>query len=431
MTDTIFAQASAKGRAGVAVIRISGPDAFATLDALCGPRPPERLASLRGIRAEDGEEIDRALVLSFPGPRSFTGEDVAELQIHGGPAVAAAVLDLLARRPALRLAEPGEFTRRALMNGRLDLAQVEGLGDLLAAETEAQRRQAARMMSGALSGQAARWRAALLRALAFVEASIDFVDDAVPDDVLASVATDLDALIEDLRRALAGAGIAERLREGFEVALVGAPNVGKSTLLNALAGRDAAITSEVAGTTRDVIEVRMDLGGLPVTLLDMAGLRETEDRVERIGVDRARARAEHADLRLFLVEWPEDTRALAIAPRPGDLVARAKADLADGGDGLAISGRTGAGIPDLLAAMAAELETRAARSSGLSHRRQAEAVERAVGAVERGRTLLVAERPEVAAVELRAAVMALDFLVGKVDVEAILDVVFQSFCLGK
>ncbi|PZQ52516.1 MAG: tRNA uridine-5-carboxymethylaminomethyl(34) synthesis GTPase MnmE [Rhodovulum sulfidophilum] len=431
MTDTIFAQASAKGRAGVAVIRISGPDAFATLEALCGPRPPERLASLRAIRAEDSEEIDRALVLCFPGPRSFTGEDVAELQIHGGPAVAAAVLDLLARRPALRLAEPGEFTRRALMNGRLDLAQVEGLGDLLAAETEAQRRQAARLMSGALSGQAARWRAALLRALAFVEASIDFVDDAVPDDVLASVATDLDALTEDLRRALAGAGIAERLREGFEVALVGAPNVGKSTLLNALAGRDAAITSEVAGTTRDVIEVRVDLGGLPVTLLDMAGLRETEDQVERIGVDRARARAEHADLRLFLVERSEDARALAIAPRPGDLVARAKSDLGDGGDGLAVSGRTGAGIPDLLAAMAAELETRAARSSGLSHRRQAEAVERAVGAVERGRELLIAERPEIAAVELRAAVMALDFLVGKVDVEAILDVVFQSFCLGK
>ena len=431
MTDTIFALASAKGRAGVAVIRISGPDAFSTVEAVSGARPPNRMAGLRGLRAPDGEEIDQALVLCFPGPRSFTGEDVAELQIHGGPAVCAAVLELLGGRAGLRLAEPGEFTRRALMNGRLDLAQVEGLGDLLAAETEAQRRQAARLMTGALSGQAARWRVGLLRALAFVEASIDFVDDAVPEDVLARVVGDLEDLSRDLRRSLAGAAIAERVRTGFEVALVGAPNAGKSTLLNALAGREAAITSAVAGTTRDVIEVRMDLEGLPVTLLDMAGLRATEDTVERIGVDRARVRAEHADLRVFLIASPEELSGLEVPVLPGDLIVRAKQDLAPAAAGLAVSGTTGAGIPDLLSALSAELSARVTRSSGLSHRRQAEAVGRAAAAVDGACAMVAAERAEIAAVELHAAVAALDFLVGKVDVETVLDMVFQSFCLGK
>jgi tRNA modification GTPase len=431
MTDTIFAQASAKGRAGVAVIRISGPDAFPTILALCGDRPPDRMASLRSVRAQDGEMLDQALVLCFPAPRSFTGEDVAELQIHGGPAVCAAVLDVLGRREALRLAEPGEFTRRALMNGRLDLAQVEGLGDMLAAETEAQRRQAARLMSGALSGQASRWRTALTRALAFVEASIDFVDDAVPDDVLASVVDDLRELEADLRRALSGSAIAERVREGFEVALVGAPNVGKSTLLNALAGREAAITSAIAGTTRDVIEVRMDLGGLPVTLLDMAGLRSTEDEIERIGVDRARQRAEHADIRVFLSAFDEDKAALSVGAEPGDLFVTTKADLHPNGAGLRVSGVSGSGIPDLLLALERELTTRASAASGLSHRRQSEAVARAAESVAAACVMVARDRPELAAADLRAAVTALDFLVGKVDVETVLDMVFQSFCLGK
>ncbi|TPE52552.1 tRNA uridine-5-carboxymethylaminomethyl(34) synthesis GTPase MnmE [Amaricoccus solimangrovi] len=432
MTDTIYAQASARGRAGVAVIRISGPGAFATLEDLTGPRPADRTAALRRVRAPDGEVVDHALTLCFPGPASFTGEDVAELQVHGGPAICAAVLDLIGGRPGTRLAEPGEFTRRALLNGRLDLAQVEGLGDMLAAETEAQRRQAARLMSGALSGQAARWREALVRALAFVEASIDFVDDAVPDDVLQAVMADLEGLSADLRAAVKGAGIAERIREGFEIALVGAPNVGKSTLLNALAGREAAITSAVAGTTRDVIEVRMDLGGLPVTLLDMAGLRVTEDTVERMGVDRARGRADRADLRVFLVEASGEVEQLGVASQPGDVVVRAKADLARARPGaLAVSGVTGAGIRDLLAAVRQELEKRVQASSGISHRRQAVAIGRAAEAVDQGLAQIRNDRPEIGAAELHRAVRALDFLVGKVDVDAILDKVFESFCLGK
>lgn len=430
MMDTIFAQATARGRAGVAVIRISGPDAFPALEALTGSRPPARLAALRAVRAGDGDLIDRALVLCFPGPGSFTGEDVAELQVHGGPAVCDAVLDLLGRQRGTRLAEPGEFTRRALMHGRLDLAQVEGLGDLLAAETEAQRRQAVSLMAGELSGQAARWREGLIRALAFIEASIDFVDDAVPEDVLDGVGRDLDLLAADLRASLSGARMAERVRQGFEVALVGAPNVGKSTLLNALAGRDAAITSSVAGTTRDVIEVRMDLDGLPVTLLDMAGLRDADDEVERIGVERALRRAELADLRLFLLAdgTPDE---LGLEPRPGDLLVAAKCDLRSGCDGLAVSGTTGAGIGEVLDALAAELGTRARVATGLSHRRQAEAVGRAAEAVTTAGAMLRADQVELASAELRRAVTALDFLVGKVDVESILDVVFLSFCLGK
>lgn len=431
MTDTIFAQASARGRAGVAVIRISGPDAFATLEALVGPRPPDRMASLRNIRAPDGEVIDQSLILCFPGPRSFTGEDIAELHVHGGPAVCTAVLNLLSDRSGNRLAEPGEFTRRALINGRLDLAQVEGLGDILAAETEAQRRQAARLMTGGLSTQAARWREALLLSLAFVEASIDFVDDAVPHDVHLQVVRQLSDLEVELRAAVAGSGASERIREGFEVALVGAPNVGKSTLLNALAGRDAAITSAVAGTTRDVIEVRMDLEGLPVTLLDMAGLREPGDAVEQIGIARARARAERADIRIFLTEATDDIATFGVKWQEGDLRVGAKRDLGCDHRGLSISGTTGEGIGELLRALVAELEPRVSAASGVSHRRQAEAIGRAADAVHRAVEMIDAGLPEVGAVELRNAARALDFLLGKVDVEMILDTVFQSFCLGK
>ncbi len=431
MTDTIFAQASARGRAGVAVIRISGPSAFSVVEALAGPRPADRMATLRALRAPDGEIVDEALILCFPEPRSFTGEDVAELQVHGGVAVCARVLDLVAARPGTRLAEPGEFTRRALLNGRLDLTQVEGLRDLLAAETEAQRRQAARLMSGGLSGDAARWREALIRALAFVEASIDFVDDAIPDDILLGVVDDLEKLGNELKRTLAGANLSRRLREGFEVALVGPPNAGKSTLLNALAGREAAITSSVAGTTRDVIEVHMDLEGLPVTLLDMAGLRSAEDEVERIGVERARLRADAADLRLFLVDTLEAIPELGVAQQDGDIVARAKGDLRGAGEGLAVSGLTGTGMDELLAMLAAELGRRAGLASGVSHHRQIKAIAAAVEGLEQAQTHLRLDLPELAAADLRRSVRGLDFLVGKVDLETILDTVFQSFCLGK
>ena len=309
------------GRAGLAIIRISGPEAFAAAGAMAGELGPARVAALRWLKdPETGERLDQAVVVAFPAPGSFTGEDVVELQLHGSPAVCRSVLAVLSRRPGLRQAEPGEFTRRALLGGRMDLSQVEGLGDLLSAETAAQQRQALRLMDGAVSRKAAEWAAGLVRALAFVEATIDFADEEVPETALAEAADALRAVHAAMQQEVSGGQIAERIREGFEVALVGRPNVGKSTLLNALARREAALTSEVAGTTRDVLEVRMDLGGMPLTLLDMAGLRRAGGRVETLGIARARERAGKADLRVFLVNEPSDAEGVGVMREADDIV---------------------------------------------------------------------------------------------------------------
>lgn len=428
MIDTIFAQATAPGRAAVAIVRLSGPSAFAALERLSGPRPRDRMASLRWLRDADGSPIDQALVLCFPGRGSFTGEDVVELQVHGSQAVARALLGVLGNMPGLRPAEAGEFSRRALMNARLDLAQIEGLGDLLAAETGAQLRQATTLISGAYSGRTRAWREALVGALALIEASIDFVDEELPDDILAPVAAMLGGVLDDLRAELRGRGAAERLREGFEVALVGAPNTGKSTLLNTIAGRDVAITSERAGTTRDVLEIRLDLGGLPVTLLDMAGVRTTEDEIEQVGVNRAVDRAGRADMRVFLVESGQELPD-GVERRDGDLLLRAKADLARGNDG--VSGLTGAGVQEMLGAIADELGRRVQGASSTSHLRQAKAIAEAASALEAALDGLGGTESELVAEEVRTALRSLDFLVGKVDVEAVLDVIFRDFCLGK
>lgn len=427
--DTIFAEATARGRAGVCVIRISGPAAIAAASALAGPLPAERRAGLRRLRWQ-GEVIDEALVLTFGAGRSFTGEEVVELHLHGSTAVTAAVLRALADQPGLRAAEPGEFTRRALENGRLDLAQVEGLADLIEAETEAQRRQALRVLDGAVGRKAEGWRRALVRAAALIEATIDFADEDVPVDVTPEVLDLLGPVAMELRQELAGFAAAERIRDGFEVAIVGQPNAGKSTLLNALAGREAAITSAIAGTTRDVIEVRMDLGGLPVTLLDTAGLREAEDEVEQIGIDRALQRAEAADLRIFLLDAGEVP---LVTPRAGDLVVQGKADLYPAATGLAVSGATGEGIGALIAAVTGELQHRSRGAATIVRVRQREAVGRALGALESGRDEISQgpQRAEFAAERLREACRALDMLVGRVDVEHLLDEIFASFCIGK
>ena len=338
--DTIFALASARGRAGVAVFRISGPEAHAAVAALAGDVPAMRRASLRRLIWE-GDVLDEALVLVFAAGASFTGEAAAELQVHGSTAVVQALGRALSGMSGLRLAEPGEFTRRAWANGQLDLAQIEGLADLIDAETEVQRRQAMRVLSGAIGRRAEEWRQKLIRAAALIEAVIDFADEDLPTDVTPEVQGLIEALLEDLRREIAGVAIAERLRDGFEVAIVGAPNSGKSTLLNALSGRDAAITSEIAGTTRDVIEVHMDLGGLPVTFLDTAGLRESEDRIEQIGVERGLARARQADLRIFVLSALGER--LLLAPGEDDIQVLGKADLRGG---LGVSGLTGLGLGD-------------------------------------------------------------------------------------
>ena len=427
--DTVYALSTAQGKAGVAVIRISGPEALGAVQKLCGDVPVFRMAALRVLRDSAGKRLDEALVLTFPKDGSFTGEDVAELQTHGSLAVVSSLLDELSRMNGLRPAEPGEFTRRALENGRLDLAQVEGLADLIDAETEAQRRQATRVLSGDLGKRAEVWRTSLIRAAALLEATIDFADEDVPVDVSPEVTDLVTGVVSALKDEIRGVQSAERIRSGFEVAIVGAPNVGKSTLLNSLAGRDAAITSEFAGTTRDVIEVRMDLGGLPVTLLDTAGLRDTDDVVETIGIDRARQRAAQADLRVFLIEGdtvPE------ITPEEGDIVLKAKADLLSDPSG-AVSGHTGYGVSQLIDQVTGTLKSRVSGVGIATRLRHKHAMERGQDALEA--TLLLLPRGEdaadIAAEELRTAIRALDSLVGRVDIENVLDEIFASFCLGK
>lgn len=426
--DTIYALATARGRSGLAVVRISGPDALAAGLALCGSLPAARVAGLRRL-VWGGELLDEALVVSFAEGASFTGEPVVELHCHGGPAVVGAVLRALSGQPGLRLAEPGEFTRRALENGVLDLAQVEGLADLIDAETEAQRRQAVRVLSGSVGQKVDGWRRDLIRAGALLEATIDFADEDVPVDVSPEVLSLIDGLMADLGREAAGVTAAERIRDGFEVAIVGAPNAGKSTLLNQLAGREAAITSEIAGTTRDVIEVRMEIAGLPVTFLDTAGLRDTEDRLERAGIERALARAEAADLRLFLT----DGSPLPLEPVGDDLMVLGKADTKSGWSGLAVSGKTGLGVPELMARIGEILGERVGSAGALVRERHRVAVTTAIGALAESRAEVVRpdSRVELAAEHLRQAVRALDALVGRVDVDDLLGEIFASFCIGK
>jgi tRNA modification GTPase len=424
--DTIFAPATARGKAGLAVIRVSGPQAYVAASALAGTLPPPRCSALRRL-TYDGQVLDEALVLRFAAGHSFTGEDVVEFHTHGSAAVLSAVLRALAAQPALRMADPGEFTRRALENGCLDLAQVEGLADLIDAETEAQRRQAFRVLSGAVGRRANGWRDRMIRAAALTEATIDFADEDVPVDVRPEVLALVGGLLADLRAEVQGAAATERLRDGFEVAIVGAPNAGKSTLLNTLAGREAALTSHVAGTTRDVIEVRMDLRGLPVTLLDTAGLRETDDVVESMGVNRALLRARDADLRVFLLDG--SGLPAGLAPLAEDIVLRGKADLF-GGD---VSGLTGQGIDRLLDGIAAELSPRAVSSAVITHERHRQAIILAIGAMESASAALEGGRDvsELVAEDLRRAARAMESLVGRVDVETLLSDIFARFCIGK
>ncbi|RVU21162.1 tRNA uridine-5-carboxymethylaminomethyl(34) synthesis GTPase MnmE [Methylobacterium oryzihabitans] len=437
MADTIFAPASGFGRAAVAVLRLSGPGAGPALAALTGrPPPPPRRLSLRTLRdPAGGETLDRALVVWMPGPATFTGEDQVELHLHGSPAVRAAVLRVLAGLPGMAAAEPGAFTRRAFLNGRMDLTAVEGLADLIDAETEAQRRQAMRQLDGALGRRVEAWRAGLLDLLATTEAALDFSDEGdVDDEALSDRAMRAAAAIRDaIALALADGRRGERLRDGFVVVLAGAPNAGKSTLLNALAGRDAAIVSSRPGTTRDAIEVRCDLGGLPVVLVDTAGLRDSDDEIEAEGVARSRAWIGKADLVLWLAAPGEAAAAPDDTALPC-LRVRTKSDLgADAaGGGLAISAVTGAGLDRLLAA----IEERAQASLGagdalVTRERQRRALERCVAHLDRVVASQGASAPELVAEDLRLAVRALGEVAGRVGVEEVLDRLFSSFCIGK
>ena len=440
---TIFALSSAPGRAGVAVVRISGPAAGLVLDAMAPPRPSPRVATVRGLRHPGcGEILDRALVLWFPSPKSFTGEDVAELHVHGGRAVVHAVLASIGGITGCRLAEAGEFARRAFDNGKLDLTMAEGLADLIDAETEAQRKQALRQSDGALASLYDSWRNSVLEALSLVEAAIDFSDEG---DVGTTTFTRAVPLVRDLdaaiRRHLADGHRGEILREGFQVVLAGPPNVGKSSLLNALARREAAIVSEEAGTTRDVIEVRLDLEGLPVILSDTAGLREASGAVEREGIRRTLAHSRAADLILWLMDASAPP-----APLPPELAEMAdrtlrvanKVDLRSGppeslpDDALAISALTGEGIDDLSRRLAAIARDRIGPDEhpGITqerHRRSLEECQRSLTTFLHGSPWQLELRAE----DLRLAAQALGRLTGSIDPEEVLGEIFGRFCIGK
>jgi tRNA modification GTPase len=453
LRPTIFALSSGRPPAAIAVVRVSGPRAGAALEKLIGRVPEPRKATLARVRdLVTDEAIDEALVLWFPKPCSETGEDTAELQLHGGHAVIAAVLEALATIEDCRPAEPGEFTRRAFEHGRLDLTAVEGLADLIAAETQAQRRQAFRQLKGLIGDRAEAWRQALIEAQALVEARIDFSDEAdVPEDLVDAALHAAQQLRSEIAAALADGGRGERLRDGLVVAIAGPPNAGKSTLLNRLARREAAIVSPYPGTTRDVIEVHFDLGGYPVTLLDTAGIRDSADPLEQEGVRRARAGAAAADL----VLWVTDASAAGTAAEDyGETLfksdvwlIRNKIDLAvekpwiscESGSGISppmtvsISAATGAGMDALVAALAAFAQnyfsaTEPALVTRARHRR---ALEDTVAALDRALAERASGREELIAEELRGAATTLGRLTGRVDVEDILDVIFRDFCIGK
>ena len=441
--DTIFALSSGGGRAAIAVVRVSGPGAGEALERIGGaPLPSPRQAALRRFRQlETGEPIDQGLALWFPGPGSATGEDVAEFHVHGGPAVLDALLDALAALPGLRPAESGEFTRRAFEAGRLDLTQAEGIADLVAAETEAQRRQALTQMEGGLQRLYDGWRARLMALRAQVEAAIDFSDQELGEDPMEAAAPGLAALEAEIAAHLDDARRGERLREGFTIAIVGAPNAGKSSLLNRLGGQDAAIVSTRAGTTRDVVEVRLDLAGWPVTLADTAGLRESGDEIESEGVRRALARAASADLSLVVFDgalWPEadaQSRALlgddALAVlNKTDLVGDPAPAAIGGYPALGVSCLTGAGIDALLGTLTDEIARRypAGGTPALTRARHRQAVMECRDALARA---VAGPADERLAEELRLAAHSLGRITGRVDVEAVLDLVFHEFCIGK
>ena len=429
MVDTIYALATPQGRTGVAVIRISGPEAFMSLNSLCkGIRIKPRKTVLCDLYTEDGLHLDRALVIPFKGPHSFTGEDVVELHLHGSIAVIQKTLVSLSKIANFRQALPGEFTRRAFSNEKLDLVEIEGLADLIEAETEAQRLQALKVLSGKLGERAQEWRSMIIKAMALIEVTIDFADEEVPTDVSKEVLSILGNIIKDLGVESTGINVAERIRSGFEVAIVGKPNVGKSTLLNALAGREAAITSEQAGTTRDIIEVRMDLDGLPVTILDTAGLRDTNNLIETEGIHRAIERANTSDLVIVL---SEDGKGLPEINNPNTLQFISKCD--EGSLKNGISAVTGFGLDNLINSIKNKLGNNVQNQGIATRFRHKEAIDRSIEKLKEAKKF-VSDGPafyDLAAEELRQTAYTLDELFGKVDVEKILDEIFSSFCLGK
>jgi tRNA modification GTPase len=447
--QTIFALSSGRLPSAIAIVRVSGPQASAALIALAGKIPQPRLATRALLRDGQGEAIDDAVVLWFPGPASATGEDVAEFHVHGGRAVLASLVAALSALEEMRAAEPGEFTRRAFENGKLDLTEAEGLDDLIHADTDRQRRQALRQLKGLLGDRARHWRARIIEASALIEAGIDFSDEGdVSAELLAPARARIVALLGEIQEVLAGQGKAERLRDGLVVAITGPPNVGKSTLINQLARREVAIVSPYAGTTRDVIEVQLDLDGYPVTVIDTAGIRETDDPVEQEGVRRARTRAEEADLVLWLVDTPDAKHPHNAATPLWTLRNKIDLDLPElgvrgsemepadrdgyGGAEFEISGARGDGIPGLISALVIFAQDFFGEGEGglIARRRQRDLLQQTTASLQRC-IAMFEQGDEFAAEDLRAAAYALGRLLGRVDVEDILEVIFREFCIGK
>jgi tRNA modification GTPase len=430
--DTIFALSSGRLPAAIAVVRISGIKARVGLEMFGVAVPePRRAARARLLDPDSRETIDDALAIWFPGPRSETGEDVVELHLHGGRAIVAKVFAVLSSVSGLRPAVAGEFTRRALLNGKLDLSGVEGLGDLIGAATERQRRQAMRQFEGGLSREVERWRDILIDATALTEAGLDFSDEAdVPAELTVPAVARLQTLLLEIERAIADSARGERLREGFVVAIAGPPNAGKSTLLNALAKRDVAIVSDIPGTTRDAIEVALDLDGVPVILIDTAGIRETVDAVEREGVSRARARIEAADLVLWLSA--DDDIGGELPAASGEVWrVRTKIDLRPAAGDLGISAKTGAGVSEFLARLTEAASALAGEPALVTRARQRDALVEVVLRIKAALAIAQSGREELFAEELRLAARALGRVTGRVDVEELLDRIFSSFCIGK
>jgi tRNA modification GTPase len=436
-TDTIYALSSGSLPAGVAIIRVSGPATADALVRLCGALPAPRIAALRTIRTRNGETLDSGLVLYFPAPASFTGEDCCELQVHGGRAVVSAILEELAATEGLRHAEAGEFARRAFQNGKLDLVEVEGLADLIAAETEMQRRLAIEHSGGGQSALYAGWARRLTHSRAMIEAELDFADeDDVPGSVSAAIWEDIGRLRQEIDEHIARAGLAEIIRDGLKIVIAGEPNAGKSSLLNALARRDIAIVTEVAGTTRDVLSVDLSLAGFSVKLFDTAGLRETDELVEREGIRRARQVIADADLVLLLSEKPGSFRLDEALPekvpviRVATKVDRPSPQWAASDADIFLSTRTGEGMADLLTALQLQLPDLAGKTALAmpSRKRHVDCLRQASAALERS---LSFSELELRAEQLRQAGDALGKITGRVDVENLLDVIFSEFCIGK
>ena len=426
--DTIFALASAPGKAGISIVRLSGPLAINVAEKLTKSKLKEKQPNLRVIYDSDNHFIDQALILIFRKPYSFTGENVVEFHLHGSSAVVSSVIKLLGNFKGLRSAEAGEFTRCALENGKIDLAQVEGLADLIDAETDAQHKQAARIFNGALGEKTKEWRAKLVKAGALLVATLDFADEEVPEEVTPEVEKLINMVLSDLDKEIIGVHTAERIRSGFEVAIVGAPNLGKSTLLNYLVGRDAAITSNVSGTTRDVIEVKLDLRGLPVTILDTAGIRKSDDKVEEIGISRALERSSLSDLRIVLTE--DGKYPVGLKKRDTDIICIAKDDQGNRGG---VSGKTGAGI-DRLKNNIWDILNNKAQYVGIATRERHKSSMVNAKKFLGNAVMSLRDGPQyydITAEEIRAATSALDSLIGRIGVEDVLDEVFSSFCLGK